>query len=160
MCSTRQLWTSDAGRTWHDTRTLSGNFAGSGGRIYFWQKGTLRLLAPLPAHASGTRLAAQTVDSVANGTIVGAASVAGGVAALVSNRVGGQGWDNAPRVLVAHGSSGHLASLPSQSGDPLAQTIRAAGKRLVVTAVDYTQQPARTLTWTSVDGGATWKPGG
>ncbi|HEX6761447.1 MAG TPA: PQQ-binding-like beta-propeller repeat protein [Gaiellaceae bacterium] len=160
MCSTRQLWTSDAGRTWHDTRTLSGNFAAGGGRIYFWQKGTLRLLAPLPARGSGTRLGAQTVASVASGTIVGAAPVAGGVVALVSNRVGGQGWDNAPRVLVASGSTAGVVALPGRPGNPLVQTITAAGKRLTVTAVDFTEQPARTLTWTSTNGGATWKPGG
>ena len=160
MCSTRQLWTADGGRTWHGTRTLSGAFAAGGGRIYFWQKGALRRLAPLPARATGTRLAAQTVASIANGTIVGAAAVAGGLAALVSNRVGGQGWDNAPRVLLANGGTARVVTLPSQPGDPLVQEIKSAGKRLTVTAVDFTEQPARTLAWTSADGGATWKSAG
>jgi hypothetical protein len=159
MCATRQLWTADGGRTWHDTRTLSDDFAGSGGRVYFWQDGALRLLAPLPAHASGTRLGARTIASVANGTIVAAVPFGGAVAALVSNRVDGHGWDNTPRVLLVHAARAHLVTLPSHNGNPLAQSIKANGRRLTVSAVDYTDQPARTITWTSTDAGATWSVG-
>jgi hypothetical protein len=160
MCATRQLWTSDAGRSWHDTRTLSGEFVGSAGRIYFWQRGSLRVLSRLPAHGSGTRLAASTAASVADGTIVSAVPIRGGVAALVSNRVNGAGWDNAPRVLLAHGSTARTVVLPSQPGDPLVQTIKAAGRRLVVTAVDDVQQPSHRITWTSANGGTTWSAAG
>jgi hypothetical protein len=159
MCATRQLWTADGGRTWHDTRTLSGDFTGSGGRVYFWEAGTLRLLAPLPAHASGPRLGARTIASVANGTIVAAVPFGGAVAALVSNRVDGHGWDNAPRVLLVHAARAHLVKLPSRDGNPLAQSIKASGRRLTVSAVDYTDQPARTITWTSTNAGASWSVG-
>ena len=156
MCATRQLWTTDGGRTWHDTKTLGGSFAGSGGSVYFWQNGTLRLLAPLPAAASTARLAARVVATAANGTIVAAAPVAGGVVALVSNRVGGQGWDNAPRVIVAHGSTARVVTLPRQAGNPLVTSITASGATVVVRATDFTGQPTTTLTWRSNDGGATW----
>ncbi len=159
MCATRQLWTTDAGRTWHDTRTLSEDFVGSGGRVYFWQKGSLRLLAQLPAQATDARLGARTVASVGDGAIVSAIPFQGGVAALVSNRVDGAGWDNAPRVIIAQGGAAKTVNLPGRPGDPLVQTIRASGKRLVVTAVDYVQQPARTITWTSSDGGSSWSVG-
>ncbi len=159
MCSTRQLWTSDAGKSWHTTKTLSGNFVGSGGRVYFWEGGALRTLA-LPARAGGGRLAARTIESVRNGTIVAAAPTRSGVAALVSARVDGQGWDTAPRVIVANGSTAHLVTLPAQPGQPLAQIIAANGNRLTVTALDFTEQPARKLTWTSTDGGSTWSAGG
>ena len=160
MCATRQLWTTDAGRTWHDTRTLSGDFVGSDGRVFFWQKGSLRLLAQLPARATAARLGARTVASVADGTIVSAIRFQGGLAALVSNRVDGAGWDNAPRVILVQGSGSRTVTLPSRPGDPLVQTIKSSGKRLVVTAVDYVQQPSRTITWTSTDGGASWAAGG
>ena len=159
MCATRQLWTTDAGRTWHDTRTLSGDFVGSDGRVYFWQKGSLRLLAQLPAQATGARLGAHTVASVADGAIVSAVPLQGGVAALVSNRVDGAGWDNAPRVIIAQSGRARTVTLPSRAGDPLVQSIKASGKRLVVTAVDYVQQPSRTITWTSSDGGSSWSVG-
>jgi hypothetical protein len=159
-CATRQLWTSDAGHSWHDTRTLSGDFAGSGGRIYFWQRGSLRMLSRLPVHGSGTRLATSTVASVADGTIVSAVPIRGGVAVLVSNRVNGAGWDNAPRVLLAHGSAARNVVFLTTVIDPLVQTIKAAGRRLTVTAVDDVQQPSRTITWTSADGGKTWSAGG
>jgi hypothetical protein len=127
--------------------------------VYFWQAGTLRLLGPLPAHASGTRLGARTIASVSNGTIVAAVPFGGAVAALVSNRVDGHGWDNAPRVLLVRAAHPHLMTLPGRAGNPLAQSITASGRRLTVSAVDYTDQPARTITWTSTDGGASWSVG-
>ena len=158
MCSTRQLWTSDGGKSWHATKTLSGNFVGSGGRVYFWEGGTLRTLV-LPAQASGARLAARTIESVRNGTIVAGIPTSSGIAVLVSTRVDGQGWDTAPRVIVASGSTGRVVTLPAQPGQPLAQTITASSNRLTVTAFDFTVQPARKLTWTSTDGGSTWSAG-
>ena len=159
MCSTRQLWTADAGKTWHNTKTLSGNFVGSGGRVYFWEGGTLRTLV-LPGQAGGARLVARTIASVRNGTIVAGVPTRSGAASLVSARVDGQGWDTAPRVIVASGTTGRLVTLPAQQGQPLAQTITASGNRLTVTAFDFTEQPARKLTWTSTDSGSTWSAGG
>ncbi len=159
MCATQQLWTTDAGRTWHDTRTLSGNFTGSGGRVYFWERGSLRRLAPLPVRSTGGRLGARTVASVADGTIVSAIPFQGGVAALVSNRVDGAGWDNTPRVIIVQGAGHKTVTLPRRMGDPLVQTIKASGKRLVVTAVDFVLQPSRTITWISTNGGSSWSAG-
>jgi hypothetical protein len=158
MCATRQLWTSDAGKSWHATKTLSGSFVGGRGRVYFWEGGTLRTLA-LPAQAGGGRLSARTVESVRNGAIVAAAATRSGAVALVSARVGGQGSDTAPRVIVAAGSTARVVTLPTQPGQPLAQGIAASGSRLTVTAFDFTEQPIRKLTWTSTDGGSTWSAG-
>jgi len=79
--------------------------------------------------------------------------------ALVSARVGGQGWDTAPRVIVATGSTARVVTLPTQPGQPLAQSIAASGSRLTVNASDFTEQPIRKLTWTSTDGGSTWSAG-
>ena len=159
LCATRQLWTIDGGRTWHDTKTVGSTFARGGSNVYFWQHGTLRLLGPLPSSAAGARLSAHVVATAANGTIVSAAPIAGGIAALVSNRVAGQGWDNAPRVIVAHGATARIVTLPRQAGDPLATSITASDSRLVVHATDFTQQPATSLSWSSTDGGSTWSPG-
>ena len=79
--------------------------------------------------------------------------------ALVSGRVGGQGWDTVPRVIVVTGSTARVVTLPTQPGQPLAQGIAASGSRLTVTAFDFTEQPIRKLIWTSTDGGTTWSAG-
>jgi hypothetical protein len=155
MCTTRQLWTTNDGATWHDTPTLTGSFQVAAGRVFFWRNGVLRVLAPFPRPAT-RRLGATTLATAADGTIVGAASTRGGLVALVSNRSGGQGWDNAPRVIVAGAASAATVSLPRQPGHPLVQTIEAAGDTVTVTATDYTVQPATTISWTSHDGGTTW----
>jgi hypothetical protein len=155
MCTTRQLWTTNDGATWHDTPTLTGSFQAAAGRVFFWKKGVLRLLAPFPRPAE-RRLGATTLTTVADGTIVDAARTRDGLVALVSNRSNGQGWDNTPRVILARPSGATTVVLPHQGGRPLAQAIRASGDTVTVTATDYTVQPANAVTWTSKDGGATW----
>jgi hypothetical protein len=155
MCTTRQLWTTNDGTTWHDTPTLTGLFQVAAGRVFFWKNGVLRVLAPF-ARPATRRLGATTLATAADGTIVGAARTLHGLVALVSGRSAGQGWDNAPRVIVAGPTAATTVSLPRQPGHPLAQTIEAAGDTVTVTATDYTVQPATTTSWTSHDGGTTW----
>ena len=113
----------------------------------------------LPAPASGARLAARTIESVRNGTIVAGIPTSLGIAVLVSTRVDGQGWDTAPRVIVASGWTGRVVTLPAQPGQPLAQTITASGNRLTVTAFDFTVQPARKLTLDVDRRRPTWSAG-
>ena len=114
------------------------------------------------AQAGGARLAARTIESVRSGTIVAGIPTSSGIAVLVSTRVDGQGWDTAPRVIVAaSGSTGRVVTLPAaEPGRPLAQTITASGSRRTMTAFDLPGSAARKLTWTSTDGGSTWSTGG
>ena len=97
---------------------------------------------------------------VAGGTIVAAAPIAGqGVAVLVSNRVDGLGWDTDPRVLTVHGTTVKTVTLPTQSGEILARTIRASGAALTVTGTNYASNPAATVSWHSGNGGTSWAAG-
>ena len=152
MCDTRKLWTSDAGRTWHQTKLVDDNFTGSGRNVYWWDGGKLHALTNFPGKATRTHLAL----SVADGTIVDAATVPGGVAALVSNRVGGLGWDTNPRVAVIRSGKTRLVTLPAQTGEILAQTLLVRWPRLIVTGTDFDTGPVKSVGWVSTDGGATW----
>ena len=64
---------------------------------------------------------------MANGTVVDAAAVPGGVIALISSRVNGLGWDTSPRVAVIRGGRTETVTLPTRTGNILARTIRADG---------------------------------
>jgi outer membrane protein assembly factor BamB len=159
MCATRQLLTTNNGATWRTLAAITGSFLTGAGRVYYWEnrfdKSVLRVVTPV-ARSSEKRLGTTTLATITDGTIAGAARTAGGLVALLSNRHGGQGWDNAPRVIVVKGSSATTVSLPRQEGFPLAQRIEVAGQTVTVTGADFTEQPARNVTWVSRDGAATW----
>jgi hypothetical protein len=91
--------------------------------------------------------------------IVGAAAIPDGIVALVTRRVGGQGWDTAPRLLVAHGTSASMVELPATTGRPLADEVDVRWPTIVVTARDYVPDPTRVVAWRSSDGGKTWETG-
>jgi PQQ-like domain len=158
MCVTRKLWTADDGRTWHETDRIGGDFTGAGDDLYWWQGDDLYLIPGFPPAGADPALTARLVDDVPAGTIVGATPIAGGVAALVSNRVAGQHWDSAPRVLIAHGADVRTVTLPAADplGEVLAEQIAAEGSRLTVTGTDFAADPASRVTWSSSDGGASW----
>jgi len=159
MCATRRLWTSDGGATWRETTSVADAFAAGGGHVYFWSGGRLSVLAPLARRTSSTRLASTTVASFADGSIVDVQPIPGGVAALVSSRVHGQGWDTAPRVVLVRGTTAETSTLPQQRGRLLAQRLAVAWPKLTVTATDFVPTPARAAVWTSADGGASWGAG-
>jgi hypothetical protein len=159
MCATRQYYTYDRGRTWHETATVSSHFAASAGRLYFWTPTRLSLLAQLPRRTSSSRLAATSVATLADGTIKRVEPIPGGVAVLVSSRVHGQGWDTAPRVILVHGTTTDTETLPTTRGRPLVQTLTVAWPKLTVTATDFVANPARAAVWVSPDGGGTWSLG-
>jgi len=161
MCDTSKLWTTDGGLTWHKTNAIGGQFAGSGDNVYWWQAGKLYVISGLAAHAKAHQpLSPRLATSVADGTIIVAAPIAGqGVAVLVSNRVDGLGWDTDPRVLIVHGTTVKTVTLPTQSGEILARTIRASGAALTVTGTNYGPNPAATVSWHSGNGGTSWAAG-
>jgi hypothetical protein len=157
MCSSRQLWTNDAGRTWHETETIGPKFtAGGGGDVYFWTGGTLRRLGSFPRTTSSVHLTSHVVTSFNDGTIVDVEPTPTGVAALVSSRVHGQRWDSAPRVLVMRGGVAQTAQLPTIRGRFLATSLHVSWPNLTVSGTDFVADPARAVTWTSDDGGVTW----
>src|SRR5262249_56941355 len=80
MCATRQYYTDDRGRTWHETATVSNHFETAAGRLYFWTPTRLSVLAQLPRRTSSSRLAATTVTTIANGSIKRVEPIPGGVA--------------------------------------------------------------------------------
>jgi hypothetical protein len=159
MCSTRQFWTGSAGQHWHETTTLPENFVKSGKSIYFWTGSQLATLATLPRQVSSSHLASSALDAVTNGTIVAVDPIPGGVAALVSSRVKGQGWDNTPRVVIVKGKTVTTATLPSQTGRLLVQSLTVKWPNITVNAANYFVNPVGTAAWTSPDGGATWSTG-
>jgi hypothetical protein len=156
MCTTRKLWTDDGGRTWRQTTAVGNDFLASAGRLYWWRRGSIHVLAGMPSPGRRTQ-ASKPAVSVSDGVVVGASAIPDGVAALVSRRVGGRNWDNAPRVVVVHGTDARTVQLPATGGRPLAERIEASWPRLTVTAIDYDREPPRTTVWTSRDGGETWQ---
>jgi hypothetical protein len=159
MCATRQLYTNDRGKTWHETTSVSAHFTAGGGRVYFWSGGRLSTLASLPRHTTSTRLASTTVATIADGTIKDVEAIPGGVAVLVSSRVRGQGWDTAPRVLLVKGTTDETLTLPTARGRLLAQSLTVAWPKLTVNATDFVANPTRAAVWNTPDGGATWITG-
>ena len=143
-CKTQQLWTADGGRTWHPTKGVGWQFQGRGPYLYWWAGGTLYRVTPWPGRA-GVPLRSRRVARFAGGTIVAAANIPGGVAALVSNRVGGSGWDNAPRVAVVRNGRVRTIRLPSLPGTPLAQAISASWPRITVSGTTYPGRLSRDV---------------
>jgi hypothetical protein len=157
MCASRQLWTNDAGKTWHETETIGPNFtAGGGGDVYFWSGGTLRRLGSFPRMTASVHLTSHLVTSFTDGTIVDVEPTPTGVAALVSSRVHGQGWDTSPRVVVMTDGVAQTAQLPTVRGRVLATSVHVSWPTLTVTGTDFVADPARQVTWISSDGGLTW----
>jgi len=117
------------------------------------------VLASLPRQTSSTRLASTTVAVLTDGAIKDIAPIPGGVAVLVSSRVHGQGWDTAPRVLVAQGTSVQTLTLPTARGRLLVQSLTVAWPKLTVNATDFVASPARAAVWSTPDSGATWTTG-
>jgi hypothetical protein len=159
MCTTRQFYTDDKGKTWHETTSVSSHFAAGGGHLYFWSGGRLSTLISLPRHTTASRLATTTIAAIADGTIKDVEPIPGGVAALVSSRVHGQGWDTAPRVLLVKGTTVQTVTLPNARGRPLAQKLTVAWPNLTVDATDFIANPARAAVWNTPDRAATWDTG-
>lgn len=141
-CATRQLYTQDGGRTWR-AAAIGESFVGAESTVYWWTDNGLYLAARGLRHS--TRIA-HTDDTIVSGTLV-----KGGVAALV-DRPG-----MPPQVILAHGSTAQLVTLPAGPMNSVVRTIGISGANLVVrgTYVPATAEPIR-IDWSSKDGGETW----
>jgi hypothetical protein len=83
--------------------------------------------------------------------------VPGGVAALVTARTGGHGWDDAPRVLLARGGRSTTLRLPHVTGSVLVRSIAASWPTITVHGSNFdTGGEIVPLVWRSRDRGRTW----
>jgi len=149
-CTARRFWTSDGGRTWHETLGLGANFAGRGASLYWWSGSTLEQVTGWPARTGALR--SQPVARF-SAPIADVAAVDGGVAALLTNA--GRGWDDPPHVELLRAGRSETLDLPASGGEVLAARLAADWPRLTVTGVAV-DGPPRSVTWRSTNGGQTW----
>jgi hypothetical protein len=121
----------------------------------YWYAGQRLYSVPWPP--SGEALRSRTVARVRTGAIVDLAIVPAGVAALVSRRVHGQGWDWAPRLVFVRSGLVRTVTLPRVGGGVLARSLRVDWPTLGVHAVDFVSfDRPEPVIWTSEDGGVSW----
>ena len=149
-CATTQRITLDGGRTWKQTRAISGDFQGRGSALYWWDAGTLQRVVNWPA---GAALRSQVVAHP-DGSIVSAAAIPGGVAALVDR------GSKPPQVIVARGASTQTVTLPDAGSAVVARSLTAAWPVLTVNGRSYaapSTAPDPRVQWRSTNGGKTWR---
>jgi hypothetical protein len=156
-CYTRILWTTTGGTRWHKTAAVTATTAGGGTQVFWLDASGTRLLRIRRWPPDGSTIRSRVAAVVASGRIVGLARVPGGVAALITARVDGHGWDNAPRVLVVRNGHSTMLRLPRVSGSVLVRSISAAWPAVSVRGTNFDANGAVVaLTWRSRNGGRTW----
>ncbi|HYX75802.1 MAG TPA: PQQ-binding-like beta-propeller repeat protein, partial [Gaiellaceae bacterium] len=131
-CHARILWTTTAGRTWHETDALTAMTAG-GGRRLFWLDALGKRLSQVRRWPPLRGLIRSRVAAVATaGRIIELAPVPGGVAALMTARGDGHGWDEAPRVLLDRRGRSTILRLPRVDGSILVRSIAASWPAIMV----------------------------
>lgn len=145
-CRERQLWTSDDGHSWHETRALGPQFVGSASNLYTWSDATLSRASWPPRRS--------TMLATLGETIADAAPIPGGVAALLTGS--GHSWDNRARIVALRGDAESTIELPDEPGDVLARALTADWPNLVVRTYVFTDSGRKTVSWRSTDGGKTW----
>jgi PQQ-like domain len=160
-CHTRILWTRTAGRTWHETDALTGTTAGGGPRL-FWLDALGKRLSQVRQWPPLRGPIRSRVAAVATaGRIVDLAQVPSGVPALVTARVDGHGWDDAPRVLLDRRGRSTMLRLPRVQGSVLVRSIAASWPTITVRGSNFDAAGAIVpLVWRSVNGGRTWSVAG
>ena len=158
-CGCRQVryWTADGGATWARTRKAVGTgFAAANGTLWWWRGGTLYRAAAWPPGPGGLKgVKAASVK----GAILDVAGLPGGVAALVTKRVGGLGYDRVPRVLLGNTSTLRQRTLPGVGGDVLLRSLEVKWPEIRVRGFDvtaFTRREEGSVEWLSADGGASW----
>jgi putative pyrroloquinoline-quinone binding quinoprotein len=157
-CHARIMWTTTAGRTWHETDAVTATTAGVG-RALFWLDALGKRISQVrrwpPVDGSiRSRIAAVAAD----GRIVDLARIPAGVAALVTARADGRGWDDTPRVLLDRRGRSAVLRLPRVEGSVLVRSITASWPTITVHGSNFDAAGAIvSLLWRSRDGGRTWK---
>jgi hypothetical protein len=149
QCRERQLWTSDGGVTWNETRSLGPDFVGRGTELYTWAGSALRRASWPPLRSTALATLPQTIAD--------AAPIPGGVAALLTEA--GHSWDNDARIVVLRGDTDSTLVLPEEPGRVLARALTVNWPDLSVRTYVFTDDGRRTVSWRSSDGGKTWHAG-
>ena len=92
------------------------------------------------------------------GAIIDVDPLPGGVAALVTRRVGGLGYDRVPKVLLGSVSALRQRTLPAVGGD-VSAPLDVAWPEIRVRGFDvtaFTRREEGSVEWLSHDGGASW----
>ena len=158
-CGCRQvrLWTADGGATWARTpKAVGTGFAAANGTLWWWRGGTLYRAAAWPPGAGGLK---GVKAAAVKGAILDVDPLPGGVAALVTRRVGGLGYDRLPTVLLGNASALRQRRLPAVGGDVLVRSLEVAWPEIRVRGFDvtaFTRREEGSVEWLSEDGGATW----
>jgi hypothetical protein len=158
-CGCRQvrLWTANGGATWTRTpQAVGAGFAAAAGTLWWWRGASLFRAAawpPGPRGLKGKRVA------FGKGAIVDVQPMPGGVAALLSRRVGGLGFDRAPLLRLVQNGSVRNRVLPAVAGDVLVRSLDVHWPSIAVRGSDvtaFTRHEEGLVLWSSADGGATW----
>jgi hypothetical protein len=159
-CGCRQvrLWTADGGATWAPTPKAVGNgFAAANGTLWWWRGGVLYRAAAWPPGPRG--LKGVKAGKVKGGAILDVRPIPGGVAALVTRRVAGLGFDRVPTLLLGNVTSLRQRTLPPVVGEVLLRSLEVSWPEIRVTGFDvtaFTRGEGGLVEWLSADGGATW----
>ena len=148
-CGQRQLWTTDGGRSWHETKALSPSFAASGAAVYTWSGNSIRRSAWPPSRSSPLKTFGEEIADVA--------PVPGGIAVLLTEA--GKSWDNNARVAVIRNGSAASLMLPAEPGRVTARALQVMWPTVVVRTYVYTDGGRRTVLWRSTNGGKSWEAG-
>jgi putative pyrroloquinoline-quinone binding quinoprotein len=156
-CKQVRLWTADGGATWTRTpKAVGTGFAGANGTLWWWRGGVLYHAAAWPPGPTGL----QAVKAVAvKGAILDADALPGGVAALVTRRVGGLGFDRVPVLLLGLGPSFRQQTLPPVGGDVVLRSLDVRWPEIAVRGFDvtaFTRGEEGSILWLSEDGGTAW----
>jgi hypothetical protein len=146
-CRQRQLWTSDGGRTWHETRALGPSFTGQGATLYTWSGNDLRRASWPPRRSTHVATLAETIAD--------AATVPGGVVALLTSA--GHRFDNATRLVFERGDRSTSVTLPDTVGRVEARALTVHWPDVVVRTYVFTDRGRKTILWRSLNGGKTWR---
>jgi len=158
-CGCRQvrLWTADGGATWTRTpKAVGTGFAAANGTLWWWRGGTLYRAAAWPPGKGGLK---GVKAAAVKGAILDVDPLPGGVAALVTRRVGGLGYDRIPKVLLGNVSALRQRTLPAVGGDVLVRSLDVAWPEVRVRGFDvtaFTRREEGSVEWLSEDGGASW----
>jgi hypothetical protein len=158
-CGCRQvrLWTADGGATWTRTPKAVGNgFAPASGTLWWWRGGVLYRAAVWPPGPSGLK---GVKTAAVKGVILDVEAIPGGVAALVTRRAGGLGFDRIPTLLLGTGTVLRERTLPAVGGDVLLRSLEVSWPRIRVNGFDvtaFTRGEEGSVQWLSEDGGASW----
>jgi hypothetical protein len=158
-CGCRQvrLWTADGGATWKRTPAAVGTgFAAANGTLWWWRGGALYRAAAWPPGPRGLK---GVKAAKVKGAILDVDALPGGVAALVTRRVGGLGYDRVPTLLLGSISALRQRTLPGVGGDVLLRSLDVRWPELRVQGFDVTafaRGEHGSVEWVSQDGGASW----